>query len=34
MNICVISERSGGKRISRKNIKAFNGQPIIKKIGS
>ncbi|SHN89657.1 N-Acetylneuraminate cytidylyltransferase [Bathymodiolus heckerae thiotrophic gill symbiont] len=29
MNICVIPARGGSKRIPRKNIKAFNGKPII-----
>jgi pseudaminic acid cytidylyltransferase len=29
MNICVIPARSGSKRIPRKNIKEFNGKPII-----
>ena len=29
MNICVIPARGGSKRIPRKNIKAFNGRPII-----
>jgi len=29
MNICVIPARGGSKRIPRKNIKIFNGKPII-----
>ncbi len=29
MNICVIPARGGSKRIPRKNIKDFNGKPII-----
>jgi len=29
MNICVIPARGGSKRIPRKNIKEFNGKPII-----
>lgn len=29
MNICVIPARGGSKRIPRKNIKFFNGKPII-----
>ncbi|MDC0198389.1 pseudaminic acid cytidylyltransferase [Candidatus Thioglobus sp.] len=29
MNICVIPARSGSRRIPRKNIKEFNGKPII-----
>jgi len=29
MNICVIPARGGSKRIARKNIKEFNGKPII-----
>jgi len=29
MNICMIPARGGSKRIPRKNIKAFNGKPII-----
>ena len=29
MNICVIPARAGSRRIPRKNIKAFNGKPII-----
>jgi len=29
MNICVIPARGGSKRISRKNIKMFNGNPMI-----
>ena len=29
MNICVIPARAGSRRISRKNIKEFNGKPII-----
>ena len=29
MNICVIPARGGSKRIQRKNIKEFNGKPII-----
>jgi len=29
MNICVIPARGGSKRILRKNIKEFNGKPII-----
>ena len=29
MNICVIPARGGSKRIPRKNIKTFNGKPII-----
>ena len=29
MNICIIPARGGSKRIPRKNIKAFNGKPII-----
>ena len=29
MNICVIPARAGSKRIPRKNIKEFNGKPII-----
>jgi pseudaminic acid cytidylyltransferase len=29
MNICVIPARGGSKRIPRKNIKNFNGKPII-----
>lgn len=29
MNICVIPARAGSKRIPRKNIKKFNGKPII-----
>ena len=29
MNICVIPVRGGSKRIPRKNIKEFNGKPII-----
>ena len=29
MNICVIPARAGSKRIPRKNIKNFNGKPII-----
>ena len=29
MNICVIPARGGSKRIPRKNIKKFNGKPII-----
>jgi len=29
MNICVVPARGGSKRIPRKNIKAFNGKPII-----
>ena len=29
MNICVIPARGGSKRISKKNIKEFNGKPII-----
>jgi len=29
MNLCVIPARGGSKRISRKNIKEFNGKPII-----
>ena len=29
MNICVIPARGGSKRIPRKNIKIFNGRPII-----
>ncbi len=29
MNICVIPARGGSKRIPRKNIKLFLGQPII-----
>jgi N-acylneuraminate cytidylyltransferase len=30
MNICVIPARGGSKRIPRKNIKEFNGKPIIR----
>jgi len=29
MNICVIPARGGSKRIPRKNVKEFNGKPII-----
>jgi len=29
MNVCVIPARGGSKRIPRKNIKEFNGKPII-----
>ena len=29
MNICVIPARAGSRRIPRKNIKEFNGKPII-----
>ena len=29
MNVCVIPARGGSKRIPRKNIKLFNGKPII-----
>jgi pseudaminic acid cytidylyltransferase len=29
MNICIIPARGGSKRIPRKNIKKFNGKPII-----
>ena len=29
MNLCVIPARGGSKRIPRKNIKSFNGKPII-----
>ena len=29
MKLCVIPARGGSKRIPRKNIKDFNGQPII-----
>jgi len=29
MNICVVPARGGSKRIPRKNIKVFNGKPII-----
>lgn len=29
MNLCVIPARGGSKRIARKNIKEFNGKPII-----
>ena len=29
MNICVIPARGGSKRIPKKNIKKFNGKPII-----
>lgn len=29
MKLCVISARGGSKRIPRKNIKMFNGKPII-----
>tara|TARA_B100000795_G_scaffold4571_1_gene3239 strand:+ start:21170 stop:21871 length:702 start_codon:yes stop_codon:yes gene_type:complete len=29
MNICIIPARGGSKRIPRKNIKIFNGRPII-----
>jgi len=29
MNICVVPARGGSKRVPRKNIKAFNGKPII-----
>ena len=29
MNICVIPARGGSRRIPRKNIKEFNGKPII-----
>jgi len=29
MNICIIPARGGSKRIARKNIKDFNGRPII-----
>ena len=29
MNICIIPARGGSKRIPRKNIKIFNGKPII-----
>jgi len=29
MSICIIPARGGSKRIPRKNIKAFNGKPII-----
>ena len=29
MNFCVIPVRGGSKRIPRKNIKEFNGKPII-----
>jgi pseudaminic acid cytidylyltransferase len=29
MNICIIPARGGSKRIQRKNIKNFNGKPII-----
>lgn len=29
MNICIIPARGGSKRIPRKNIKLFNGKPII-----
>jgi pseudaminic acid cytidylyltransferase len=29
MNICIIPARGGSKRIPRKNVKAFNGKPII-----
>jgi pseudaminic acid cytidylyltransferase len=29
MNICIIPARGGSKRIPRKNIKEFNGKPII-----
>ncbi len=29
MNICIIPARGGSKRIPRKNIKTFNGKPII-----
>ena len=29
MNICVIPARGGSKRIPKKNIKIFNGKPII-----
>ncbi len=29
MNICIIPARGGSKRIPRKNIKEFNGRPII-----
>ena len=29
MTICVIPARSGSKRLKNKNIKSFNGKPII-----
>ena len=29
MKICIIPARSGSKRIKNKNIKKFNGKPII-----
>ena len=29
MNICIIPARGGSKRIPRKNVKTFNGKPII-----
>jgi len=29
MNICIIPARGGSKRIPRKNIREFNGKPII-----
>lgn len=29
MNICIIPARGGSKRIPKKNIKSFNGKPII-----
>lgn len=29
MNICIIPARGGSKRIPKKNIKEFNGQPVI-----
>jgi pseudaminic acid cytidylyltransferase len=29
MNVCIIPARGGSKRIPRKNIKAFNGKPMI-----
>ena len=29
MNICIIPARGGSKRIKKKNIRSFNGKPII-----
>ena len=29
MNICIISTRGGSKRIPSKNIREFNGKPVI-----
>lgn len=29
MNVCIIPARGGSKRIPRKNIKDFNGKPML-----